>query len=144
MAVIEKSAVVPFSSEQMYALVNDVEAYPDYLPWCSAAKVLERDEDRLRASISLAVGKIRQSFTTENTMQPGRRIELRLLSGPFKHLNGHWQFEAAGERSCRISLQMHFEFESRLLKLALNKIFNRIMHSLIAAFTQRAEQLYGP
>lgn len=134
---------MPFTNEEMYSLVNDVEAYPDYLPWCSDAKVLEQGEERLSASVSLAIGKVRQTFTTENIMQPGKRIEVRLLSGPFKYLNGYWQFEVAGERSCRISLQMNFEFKSSLLKFALDKIFNRIMHSLIEAFTERAQQLYG-
>ena len=144
MAVIKKSAVVPFTCEEMYKLVNDVEAYPSYLPWCSDAQVLEQSDERLSASVSMAVGRVKQSFSTENIMQPGKRIEVRLLSGPFKYLNGYWHFEVAGERSCRISLQMNFEFKSRLLKLALDKVFNRIMLSLIEAFTERAHQLYGP
>jgi len=143
LALVKKSAIVPFSNEEMYHLVNDVEAYPAYLPWCSDARVLERQAERLTASLSLAAGGLRQTFTTENIMQAGERIEVRLLSGPFKYLNGYWQFEAAGERSCRISLQMHFKFNSRLLEAALDKIFNRILRSLIASFTERAEQLYG-
>jgi len=143
LAVTKKSAVVPFTSEQMYRLVNDVEAYPAYLPWCSDARVLAQSAERLTASVSLAAGGVRQTFTTENIMQAGKRIEVRLLSGPFKYLHGYWQFEAAGERGCRISLQMNFEFKSRWLKLVLDKIFDRILHSLIAAFTERAEQLYG-
>ena len=127
----------------MYALVNDVESYPDYLPWCSAAQVYNRSEEQLTASVSMAVGKIRQSFTTENVMQPGRRIDVRLLDGPFKYLNGHWVFEPAGERSCRVSLEMQFEFKNRLLKLALEKLFNHIMNSLMDAFLQRARQIYS-
>lgn len=144
MGVITKTAVVPFTAEEMYALVNDVEAYPSYLPWCTAAQVHSRSDEKMNASVSLAVGKVKQSFTTENTMQPGKRIDVRLVSGPFKYLRGHWIFDVAGERSCRISLQMDFEFKSRLLKLALDKLFNHIMHSLIDAFTERARQLYGP
>ena len=143
MALIRKSAVVPFSNEEMFSLVNDVEAYPAYLPWCSDARVLVQGKERLTASVSLTVSGLRRTFTTENIMQAGKRIEVRLLSGPFQYLNGYWQFEAAGERSCRISLQMHFEFKGGPLKLVLDKVFNRIMQSLIAAFTKRAEQLYG-
>ena len=127
----------------MYALVNDVESYPDYLPWCSAAQIHNTSEEKLTASVSLAVGRIRQSFTTENVMQPGRRIDVRLLDGPFKYLNGHWLFQPAGERSCRVSLEMQFEFKNRLLKLALEKLFNHIMSSLMDAFLQRARQVYS-
>jgi len=141
--VIKKSAVVPYSADQMYVLVNDIESYPEFLPWCSEARVFERSKTRLKASVSMASGSIKQSFSTENTMRPGRRIDVRLLSGPFRYLNGCWQFEPLEDGRCRISLEMHFEFKNRLLKLTLNKVFNRIIDSLVGSFSERARQVYG-
>ena len=143
MESISKSAVVPFTAEQMYALVNDVESYPAFLPWCSAGVVHEHDPHFMKASVSLAVGGIKQTFTTENTLQPGKRIEVQLLSGPFKQLHGYWLFESAGEGMCRISFQMSFEYKNKIIKLALNKIFQRIGDSLVASFIERAKALYA-
>lgn len=141
--MIKKSAVVPYNAEQMYDLVNDIESYPEFLPWCSEARVFERNETRLKASISMASGSIRQSFSTENTMQPGRRIDVHLLSGPFRYLDGHWLFQPLDDGRCRISLEMRFEFRNKLLKLTLNRLFHRIVDSLVGSFSERARQVYG-
>ena len=140
---VERSANVPFSANQMYALVNDIEAYPEFLPWCSDARVLTRQGDTLTASVSMALGRIQHTFTTANTMQPGRRIAVRLLSGPFRHLEGSWELIPAGDQGCEIRLEMHFEFKSRLLELSLGKVFSQIINSMVGAFTRRAEQIYG-
>ncbi len=141
--MIKKSAVVPYRAGQMYDLVNDIESYPEFLPWCSEARVSDRSETRLKASVTMASGSIRQSFSTENTMEPGRRIDVRLLSGPFRYLNGYWQFEPLDDGRCRISLEMHFEFKNRLMKLTLSKLFHRIVDSLVGSFNERARQVYG-
>lgn len=143
MESINKSAVVAFTAEQMYALINDVESYPAFLPWCSAGVVHEQNSHYMRASVSLAVGGIKQTFTTENTLQPGTRIDVQLLSGPFKQLHGYWLFEPAGEEKCRISFQMNFEYKNKIIKLALNKIFQRIGDSLVASFIARAQAIHG-
>lgn len=143
MITINKSATVPFSAEQMYGLVNDIDAYQDFLPWCVGSKVLSRGEEQLTASLSFAAGNIRQTLTTENKMQPGRRIDVRLLSGPFRHLSGRWQLDPAGDKNCYISLQMDFEFKNKIVQIALDKVFSRIINSLIEAFTERAHQIYG-
>ncbi len=143
MTTIHKSATVPFSAEQMYGLVNDIDAYQDFLPWCVDSRVLCRGEAQLTASLSFAAGNIRQTLTTENRMQPERRIDVRLLSGPFRHLSGSWQLEPAGDKSCHISLQMDFEFRNKIIQLALDKVFSRIINSLIESFTDRAHQIYG-
>lgn len=128
----------------MYDLVNDIESYPAFLPWCSDASVTVHGEDSLTASLSMAAGRIRQSFSTENTMQPGRRIEVRLVRGPFRYLRGYWTFEPVdGGASCRISLEMDFEFKNKLLKMTLSKLFHHIMDSLVDAFIRRARQVYG-
>jgi len=140
---IEKTATVPYSSAQMYALVNDVESYPEFLPWCSDSRLHECHDDRLRASLTLKAGKLAYSFTTENTMQPDRLISIRLVEGPFRELTGSWQFEDLGDNRCFIRLNMRFEFKNRLVKMALAKTFNKILNSLVDAFTQRARELYG-
>lgn len=143
MRQVRRTAIVPFSAEQMYALVNDIESYPQFLPWCSEARVLARQGDTLTASVSMAVGRLHHSFTTANTMEPGRRIAVRLLSGPFRHLEGSWEFVPAGASACEIRLDMQFEFRSRLLELSLGKVFDQIVNSLVGAFTLRAADVYG-
>jgi ribosome-associated toxin RatA of RatAB toxin-antitoxin module len=140
---INKTAVVPFTADQMYDLVNDVESYPVFLPWCSAGVIHKHEPHYMKASVSLAVGAVRQTFTTENTLKPGQRIDVQMVSGPFKQLHGFWTFEAAGEGMCRISFQMNFEYKNRLVKLALNKIFQRIGDSMVASFIDRAKVLYA-
>ncbi len=127
----------------MYQLVNDIESYSDFLPWCVDSKVLADGNNQLTASLSFAAGKIRQTLTTENRMQPGRSIEVSLLSGPFKHLSGSWLLDPVDGQTCNISLQMNFVFKNKIVELALNQVFSRIINSLIEAFTDRAHQVYG-
>jgi ribosome-associated toxin RatA of RatAB toxin-antitoxin module len=143
LTTIRQGAVVPYTVDQMYELVNGVEAYPEFLPWCSAARVLERNETELTASLTFQAAGAKQTFTTRNRMQPGRRIDVQLVDGPFRYLNGFWEFIPEGTGS-RLRLEMQFEFSNRLLQIALNKAFSRIIDSLVDAFTRRAEQLYGP
>jgi ribosome-associated toxin RatA of RatAB toxin-antitoxin module len=140
---ISKSAVVPFTAEQMYDLVNDVETYPLFLPWCSAGVVHTHEPHYMKASVSLAVGAVKQTFTTENSLKPAERIDVQLVSGPFKKLHGYWTFEPAGEGMCRISFKMNFEYKNMLVKLALNKIFQGIGNSMVSCFIERAKQLYA-
>jgi ribosome-associated toxin RatA of RatAB toxin-antitoxin module len=143
MKQVQKTAIVPFTTEQMYALVNDIEAYPEFLPWCSEARVLSRRDNALTASVTMALGRIRQTFSTSNTMQPGRRIAVQLLEGPFRQLRGGWEFIPAGQGACEIRLDMGFEFKTRLLELTLGKVFGQIVNSLVGAFTRRAHHVYG-
>ena len=127
----------------MYALVNNIEAYPDFLSWCKTAQVTNKSETHLQATIAVEVGKIKQSFSTGNTMQPGRSINMQLVEGPFKFLSGCWRFEPQANQSCQIRLVIEFEFKNKLLKLALSHTFNRIMESMVDAFTRRAVEIYG-
>ncbi|MFT5427038.1 MAG: ribosome-associated toxin RatA of RatAB toxin-antitoxin module [Gammaproteobacteria bacterium] len=143
MTEIIKTTVVPYTPEEMYVLVNDIESYPIFLPWCAAAKILSQQEERLTAKLSLALGKIKQSFTTENIMQDGSKIEMRLIEGPFKHLSGYWKFNQEDEQSCQIQLHMHFEFKNKIIKHTLGKAFYKVMDSLVESFVQRAQQIYG-
>jgi len=143
MTEISKTTVVPYTSDEMYVLVNDIESYPIFLPWCSEAKILSQHGKNLTASLSLALGKIKQSFTTENTMHDGSRIDIRLVEGPFKHLTGYWRFTQEGDQSCHIHLHMHFEFKNKIIKHTLGKVFYKVMDSLVESFVQRAQQIYG-
>lgn len=127
----------------MYELVNDVKSYPTFLPWCSASQVHEQDDQHMRASVSLAVGGVKQTFTTANTLVAGKRIDVELVSGPFKQLRGYWLFEVAGEGMSRIDFQMNFEYKNRIIKLALNKVFQRIGDTLVSSFVERAHSIYA-
>lgn len=124
-------------------MVNDITAYPEFLPWCRGTEVRDQSDAHLLATVTLEAGRFKQSFTTENTMQPGRRIEMRLVAGPFKSLTGCWQFEAAGPDACQIILDIQFEFRNKLLKLALQRTFHHILENLVDSFSKRAITIYG-
>lgn len=141
---VRQSRDVPFSAAQMYALVNDIESYPQFLPWCSAARVIAPGATALSASITLSAAGVHQTFTTQNRMQPDRRIEVQLVDGPFRRLDGYWNFSPLPAGGCRVELEMNFEYRNRLLRLALDKVFNRILDTLVDAFTRRAAQVHGP
>jgi len=143
MTEISKTTVVPYTSEEMYVLVNDIESYPTFLPWCTEAKILSQQEDSVTAKLSMALGRIKQSFTTENTMQDGSRIDMQLIEGPFKHLSGYWRFIQEDDQSCHIHLHMHFEFKNKIIKHTLGKAFYKVMDTLVESFVQRAQQVYG-
>ena len=140
---ISRSAEVDYNTEAMYELVNDIEAYPDFVHWCNGASIISKNATSLTASLSLSAGGVKKTFTTRNDMQPGRRIDINLLEGPFKLLTGYWLFEPLGAQSCRISIKMNFEFKNKLLRLALDKIFSHIINTLIETFTERAQKVYG-
>ncbi len=137
---IEKSAEVLCPPEAVYPLVADVEAYPEFLPWCSAARILGKGESSVDASLTLSKGGLSKSFTTRNTMIPFERIEMNLLSGPFKHLEGVWTFKPS-TRGTVVSLRLEFSFDSRLMSMMLGPIFHPIANTLLEAFVKRAEAL---
>ncbi len=143
MTEISRTTLVPYTSDEMYVLVNDIESYPSFLPWCTEAKILSQQEESLTATLSMALGKIKQSFTTENTMQDGSRIDIQLIEGPFKHLSGYWRFIQEDEQSCHIHLHMHFEFKNKIIKQTLGRAFYKVMDTLVESFVQRAQQIYG-
>ena len=143
MTTINKSALVSHSSADMYALVDDIERYAEFLPWCRSTEVLSRDQDEVRAKIEIAHGALHKSFTTCNRLQKGKIIEMRLVEGPFKHLEGFWRFDSLGEQACKVSFDLEFEFASKLIGFAVGPVFGQIANSLVDAFCQRAEQVYG-
>lgn len=143
MAVIKRNAVVPYTPAQMYELVNRIEDYPEFLPWCKSSDIHERTADEVKASLTLAKGGIEKQFTTLNRMQHEKMIEVRLISGPFNHLEGFWLFEPIGDNMCKILLDLEFELTNNIFSLALGPIFQQIANSLVDAFCQRAKQVYG-
>lgn len=142
MTVVRRVAFAPFSPAEMYALVNDVEAYPDFLPWCEAATVLDEDVRAMRARLTVNKGRFRYSFTTANRLVPDREIALSLVDGPFRKLEGAWRFEAT-DGGCTIHFELAFEFTNRLLAVALNAAFKPIADSLVDAFKRRAYAVYA-
>lgn len=140
---ISKQAIVDFPAMDMYSLVDDIAAYPEFLPWCANATIQERSDDQVVASIVLKKGLINQTFTTRNTRQEATRIEMNLVDGPFSKLHGVWQFKELSERSCKISLEMEFAISNPVLRLTLEPVFSQVLGRLVDAFKDRAEELYG-
>lgn len=143
MTTISKSALVPYSAAEMYALVDDIEAYAEFLPWCDASRVLSRNDEEVRGVLELAHGGVHKSFTTRNRLQKNKMIEIRLVEGPFRHLEGFWRFEALAENACKVRLDLDFEFTNKLVALAFGPVFNRIANTLVDAFCKRAVAVYG-
>lgn len=143
MTAISRTALVNYTPQEMFALVDDIEHYSDFLPWCRQTIILNREQHEVKASIELARGGVRKTFTTHNHMQPGKMIEIRLIEGPFSHLHGFWRFDALGEQACKVSLDMEFDFSNRLLSLAIGPVFSQIVNSLVDAFVKRAGEVYG-
>lgn len=143
MAAINRNALVPYSAAEMYRLVDDIESYPDFLPWCRSAREWQRNEDEVKASIELQRGGIHKTFTTCNRLQKDKMIEMRLVEGPFRHLEGFWRFDPLRPDACRVSLDLEYEFSSRLLKMAIGPVFAQITSTLVDAFCERATELYG-
>ena len=146
MKKISKSVLIWYSPEEMFDLVTAVEKYPQFLPWCDRAKVLEEDSTGMVAEVGIAFGGIHQSFTTRNTHDPGRRVQMHLIKGPFSRLEGDWHFLPVGDgsqRACKVELKMSYGFESMALAAVVGPVFGRIAGSLVDAFVKRAQQVYG-
>ncbi len=143
MPTLNNSVCVIYTPEQMYDLVNDVEAYPQYLPLCSSVKVLAKSPSQLKATITLSKGKIKLSFTTANSMEQGKQINMNLVDGPFKHLRGVWRFLPIGNGGCETSFDLDFEFSNGLLSLAFGGFFKEVAESFVEAFCRQAAVRYG-
>lgn len=143
---VHKSVLIWFSAEEMFALVTDVDRYPQFLPWCDHARVLETHEGGMLAEVGISFSGVRQTFTTRNTHDAGRRVLLELVSGPFSNLHGEWRFTPvgdAGQRACRVELDLRYGFSNAALSALVGPVFDRIAGSLVDAFVKRAEQVYG-
>jgi len=142
MASVERSVLVGYPAQQMYNLVDDVERYPEFLPWCAGTRVETRDGRSTRATILIDYRGIKQSFVTENRTHPAERIEIHLVSGPFRKLEGLWLFTPLTPDACKIQFRLHYEFSNRLLEKLVGPVFRHIAGTLLDAFLQRARQLH--
>ncbi|MBF6648774.1 MULTISPECIES: type II toxin-antitoxin system RatA family toxin [unclassified Methylobacter] len=143
MTVVEKSALVKFSAQQMFDLVNDIEAYPRFLPWCGGSRILKREGDIIEAELLISKGGFTKSFSTRNKIDEGGRITVSLLEGPFTYLEGTWDFMPLREDASKISLNLEFEMPGVLASLAFGAVFNQICNTMVGSFTQRAKEIYG-
>jgi ribosome-associated toxin RatA of RatAB toxin-antitoxin module len=135
---IARSAIVQGSAEAFYALAEDIESYPAFLPWCAAAQVRERTPGRTVATLTLGVKGVRRSFTTENANVPGRSIEMRLIEGPFRHFAAAWRFTALEANAAKVEFSLEYEFSNRIVAAVLEPVFSRLADSTVEAFARRA------
>ena len=142
MTVVKKNRIVPFTCEQMYGLVNNVEQYTEFLPYCSQSLVHHRDADEVQATLVIAAAGVSKSFTTRNLLQANKMIEIRLVDGPFSHLEGFWRFDEVPE-GCQIAFDLEFEFAGRMFSMLLGPVFEQVTDKMVDAFCLRAEALYG-
>lgn len=144
MNTITRTALVGHEAGRIYALVEDIEAYPQFLPWCRSSRVLRREGDTTLAELSVGLKGISQSFTTSNQNRPGESITLELVAGPFRKFTAEWRFVPLGPRGAKIEYSMSYEFSSALLGRALEPLFEHIANTMVDAFILRAEAVYGP
>lgn len=142
MPAVHRSALVPFSAAKMYDLVNDVEQYPQFLPGCDGARVLEQEEQLMVASLLVSKAGVKQWFTTRNELTKDSAISMNLQDGPFKRLTGGWRFTELADNACKIELELEFEFSNSIAQLAFGKVFSSLANSMVKAFTERAKEVY--
>ncbi len=143
MTVVQKSALVKFSAQQMFDLVNDIESYPKFLPWCSGSRVIRKEGNIVEGEIQISKAGFNKTFVTRNRIDPGGKIYMSLLEGPFSSLEGVWDFMPLREDASKISLDLEFEISGALASLAFGSVFNQICNTMVSSFTQRAKDVYG-
>jgi len=146
MKTVHKSVLIWYSPQEMYALVTDVAHYPQFLPWCDHAQVLEQHVDGMTAEVGISFSGIRQTFTTRNTHTEPSQVGMQLVKGPFSKLDGVWNFHPLGDgsqRACKVELMLHYGFENATLGKLVGPVFDKIAASLVDAFVKRAQQVYG-
>ncbi len=143
MTNIHRSALVPYSAQIMFDLVNAIETYPQFMEGCAGAAVIERSNEFIEARLDLAKAGMRYSFTTRNRLTPPERIELSLVEGPFNKFHGVWTFQPLGEHACKIALHLQFEMSGRLLNFAARKMFDSVANQMVDALVRRAHKLHG-
>ncbi|MCP3868694.1 MAG: type II toxin-antitoxin system RatA family toxin [Gammaproteobacteria bacterium] len=142
MPAVKKSALVPHTAEQIYNLVNDVESYPEFLPWCKSTRLISRTKSKVCGEIEVSRVGIRQKFATCNQLHPYERIDIQLLEGPFKHLQGTWHFNSLADSGCKVILELEFEFSGKLISKAFGVLFGQIANTMVDAFCKRARVVY--
>jgi ribosome-associated toxin RatA of RatAB toxin-antitoxin module len=149
MKSVHKSVLIWYSAEEMFNLVTDVDKYDQFLPWCDHAKVITLTSEGMQAEVGIAMGGVKQTFTTQNThtvKDTGRQIAMKLLNGPFSNLEGTWDFTPVGDaaqRACKTELQLKYGFDNAVLAALVGPVFDKIAASMVDAFVKRADQVYG-
>ena len=143
MVKVEKTVLVHHTAEQMFRLVDDVEDYQQFLPWCGGVEVREREQDRLVAAIKINYHGVKQTFATENRNTPPTQMTMKLVEGPFRQLDGTWTFTPLREDACKIEFDLHYEFSSTVLEKLIGPVFSKIADSFVDSFCKRAEVVYG-
>jgi ribosome-associated toxin RatA of RatAB toxin-antitoxin module len=140
---VNRSALVPYTAREMFVLVDDVESYPKFLPWCNDAEVKNRTENTVEATLELHKGSLSNHFTTLNTRHEFHSIDLELIGGPFRVLAGGWRFKELGHEGCKVVLELDFEFESKFVDMMFGAYFEQTCNALVDAFTTRAREIFG-
>jgi len=143
MTIIQRSALVHYSARQMFELVNNIEDYPRFLPWCRKSEIIKRTDTQVEAALDIHWKGISKTFITRNDLHPYERMEITLVSGPFRHLEGRWQFIALEANACKVSVELEFEFTGSLVDKMFQPVFHYIANSLVEAFCKRAVEVYG-
>ena len=143
MTTVQKSALVKFSANQMFDLVDDIESYPEFLPWCSGSKILKREEGIVEAELLISKAGFNKSFATRNRSDGHGKLFMSLLDGPFSSLEGVWDFMPLREDASKISLDLEFEMHGKFASLAFGAVFNQICNTMVSSFTERAKVIYG-
>lgn len=143
MAQVDRSALVLHTAEEMFDLINDVERYPEFLPWCAKTEVVSRTDEELVATLFLSKGGLNYSFTTRNQLTRPTRMTLVLEEGPFSNLEGVWDFKVLSDEASKVSLNLNFEFSGKIASFAMSKVFNQVATTLVDAFVERADQVYS-
>ena len=141
MPEVRKLVLIEFTPSQIFDLVDGVEAYPQFLPWCSGAEVLGRSEEQTSARLHVNYHGIKTDFATENAKDFPRRMDIRLVEGPFHHLEGDWVFTPLGDTACKIEFRLIYEFSNKLIEKAVGPVFHHIANTFVDAFVKRAEQV---
>lgn len=143
MALVEKSVLIAYSAQQMFDLVDRCEDYPQFLPWCSHTECRYRDEKKTVGTLHINYHSVKSHFTTENDKEIPVSMRIRLVDGPFRHLEGSWHFKSLREDACKIEFQLRYEFSSKLFEKVIGPVFSHIANTFVDAFVKRAEQVYG-
>ncbi len=143
MKKVSRTALLPYSAKKVYDLVNDIESYPSFLPWCAKAEILQQSGNEMYASITIAKAGIKKSFTTVNQLHDGQYIAITLVDGPFKSLTGRWDFKSLDKDACKILFEMEFEANNSILGITIAHIFEQIVATFVDSFCKRAKQIYG-
>ncbi len=140
---ITRSALLMYSAEQMFDLVNDVDTYPEFLPGCTGTRILDTQGDQMTAALDVSKAGISKTFTTKNTLIAAQEVKMDLVDGPFKKLTGGWTFKELDSTACKVSLDLEFVFSSKLVEVAFGRVFSDLVNNMVQSFTDRAKEVYG-